>query len=48
MTLLEAFQGVEGPRLDRRKRHSLEDVLVIANVHSSVAQTNGQKWKNLG
>ena len=30
MTLLEAFQGLEDPRLERRKRHSLEDILVIA------------------
>lgn len=30
MDLIEAFRTIEDPRIDRHKRHSLEDILVIA------------------
>ena len=30
MDLIEAFQGIKDPRIERHKRHSLEDILFIA------------------
>jgi len=41
MTLFKAFQVLEDPRVDRHKRHSLEDILIIA-ICSFICGAN--KW----
>ena len=39
-TLVDHFEGIEDPRIDRRKLHNLQEIIVIA-ICASVADCNG-------
>jgi hypothetical protein len=39
-TLVDHFEGIEDPRIDRRKLHNLQEIIVIA-ICASVAHCNG-------
>ncbi len=44
MDIIEAFQGMNDPRIERHKRHSLEDILFISVAKFSMPLQSGRFW----
>ena len=44
-SLVDYFENLEDPRVERSKRHSLLDIITIAICASSAGRTRGYMWR---